>query len=181
MANPRLRIDGELREAPNPMSRSIHTTRKSLSQIAKKKFASAKERKEALDKAVNNLRRKRRIKQQIADERGRETPPYAGSNFRTIPIQKHNTDRYVHHLASVADLRAILEALPASATGGISEIQLILGKEFNEEEYADEHEERDPFTGRLGHQTLPGVYSGVCLGTYTPGSAQVSLHAYVYG
>src|SRR5262249_17493492 len=53
-------------------------------------------------------------------------------------------------------------------------------KEYIDEEYADEHEDRDPFTGRLSHEMLPGVYSGVCLGTYAPKSGQITLHAHVY-
>lgn len=162
------------------MSRSIHTTRKTFSQIAKKKYASVKEHAEALDKASRELKRKRRIKRQVADERHREAPPLAGTDSKTIPIQLHNTGPYVHHNASVEDVRAVLALLPMAATEGISSIKLILGKEYIDEEYADEHEDRDPFTGRLSCETLPGVYSGVCLGTYAPRSGQIKLHAHVY-
>ncbi|MCO5052294.1 MAG: hypothetical protein M9920_08325 [Verrucomicrobiae bacterium] len=162
------------------MSRSIHTTRRTFSQIAKKKFAAVTERSEALDKAQGELRRKRRIKRQVADERRRVRAPLAGSDSKTIPIQMHNVGQYVHHSASVEDLRSVLGLLPAAATEGISSIKLILGKEYIDEEYADEREDRDPFTGRLSCETLPGVYSGVCLGTYAQRSGQIKLHAHVY-
>jgi len=70
--------------------------------------------------------------------------------------------------------------LPPAATEGITSIKLILGKEYIEKWYSNEHEDRDPFTGRLSYEMLPGVYEGVCFGTYSPGSGQVALHAHVY-
>jgi len=162
------------------MSRSIHTTRKTFSQIVQKKFDSPDERTDALKEARRKLKRKRRIKRQVVDERHRPATPLAGTDFKTIPIETHNGGQYVHHNASVDDLRAVLAMLPPASTEGIASIKLILGKEYIEEEYVKEHEDRDPFTGRLSYQTLPGVYSGVCLGTYSPGSGQIALHAHVY-
>ena len=162
-----------------PMSRSIHTTRKTASQVAKRKFASEEQGAKALDKARRALTRKRRIKRQVADERRRPASP-AGSDPSTIPIEAHHASRYVHHNASISDLRAILSLLPAAAIEGISGIQLVLGKEYIDKEYSDEYEERDPFVGRLSVETLPGVYSGVCYGTYAPASGLIALHAHVY-
>ena len=98
------------------MSRSIHTTRKTLSQIARKKFPSAEEKADALKEAGRALRRKRRIKRLVADERGRSAPPLAGADPKTIPVEAHNAGRYVHHNASIDDLRAVLALLPAQAT-----------------------------------------------------------------
>lgn len=162
------------------MSRSIHTTRKTLREIAKKEFASEAALDTALEATRRDLKRKRRIKRQVAEERRRPAPPLAGTDSATIPIEVHHAGPYVHHSASVEDLRAILRLLPTAATDGVTSIKLILAKEFMDEEYADEHEARDPFTGRLSCNTLPGVYSGPCLGTYSRASGQIRLHAYVY-
>ena len=162
------------------MSRSIHTTRKTLSEIADRKFASIKEQAQAMNKARRQLRRKRRIKRQVVGERRRKDPPLVGVDSATIPIQVHNAGPYVHHNASIEDLRAVLKMLPEAATEGISSIKLILGKEYIDETHEDAEEGRDPFTGRLSYQTLPGVYSGLYLGIYSPRSGWIELYADVY-
>ena len=133
-----------------------------------------------MDEAGCELNRKRRIKRQVAADRRLPSPPLSGTNSATIPIEAHHCGHYVHHNASVEDLRAVLALLPAAATEGISSIELILGKEFIDEEYGGKHDERDIFTGRLSHERLPGIYSGLCLGTYAPHSGQIALHAHVY-
>jgi tetratricopeptide (TPR) repeat protein len=40
--------------------------------------------------------------------------------------------------------------------------------------------EPDPYTGRIGSEVLPGVYSGRCKGLYNLSNAKVRLFAYVY-
>ncbi|HXR05008.1 MAG TPA: hypothetical protein VN836_09920 [Verrucomicrobiae bacterium] len=162
------------------MSRSIHTTRRTLSQTAKKKFASAKEKTDALNNVRGQLQRKRYTKRQVSEERRLSVPPLAGTNINTIPIEVHHASQFVHHSASTEDLRVVLASLPPAATEGISSVKLILGKEYMDERCADEHDVRDPFTGRLSCQILPGVYSGVYLGTYSPRAGRIALHAYVY-
>ncbi len=163
------------------MSRSIHATRKTVSALAGKKFADPKAKSEALAKARSELRRKRRIKRQVREERRREPAPLAGTSVATIRIEVHDEQPFVHHSASLRDVRALLERLPADSTEGIDRIQLILGKEFIEERFGDEEEEeRDPFTRRLSCQLLPGVYAGPCLGTYMPRRGLIAIHAHVY-
>ncbi len=161
------------------MSRSIHTTRKTVSQLARKKFDSAKEKIETLDNAHRKLEKKRRIKRQVSAERHRSPPPVAGMDCSTIPIETHDASQYVHHGASLNDLRAILKMLPDAAKEGISSIKLVLGKEYLEE-WSDKYEERDPFTERLSSEILPGVYGGISYGTYSPSTARIALYAYVY-
>lgn len=162
------------------MSRSIHTTRKAVAQIEASKCASPEQKAQKFEAAAGKLQRKRRIKRQVAQERTRLAPPLAGSDCDTIPIEEHNSGAYVHHSASVNDLRAVLRLLPAAATEGIRSIKMILGKEYMEEQYSEEHDDRDPFTGRLSYEILPGVYGAVSLGTYAPGRGQITLHAHVY-
>jgi tetratricopeptide (TPR) repeat protein len=162
------------------MSRSIHTTRRTISRLAKKKFASAKDESEALSDAKAELRRKRLIKRQVAGERKLSALPLVGTDVETISIEAHHASQFVHHSASIKDLRSILKLLPPAATEGISSIKLILGKEYIDKWCENESAARDPFTGRLSHETLPGVYSGDVWGIYSPSVGRVTLHAHVY-
>ncbi|HEX3856003.1 MAG TPA: hypothetical protein VHY30_01760 [Verrucomicrobiae bacterium] len=162
------------------MSRSIHTTRRTVSRLSKRKFASAKEKDEALKDAKGELRRKRLIKQKVAEERRLAAPLLIGTDINTIPIETHHASQFVHHTASVQNLRVILALLPPAATEGISSIKLILGKEYIDKWYENESNTRDPFTGRLSREILPGVYAGVIWGTYSPSAGRVTLHAHVY-
>jgi hypothetical protein len=164
------------------VARSIHTTRRSLAQLAQKEFASPEQKNGVIEAARRELRRKRRIKRRVKTERRTSIPPFASFDPATIPIEVHHASRYIHHSASVVDLRALLRLLPPTATEGISSIKLILAKECIEESCAFKcaDDERDPFTGRFSYQVFPGVYAGAYLGAYTPGRGQIALHAHVY-
>ena len=163
------------------MSRSIHTTRRSLAKIFKGEFPNREERRKAADKAIQELRRKRLIKRQIKKERlSPPAPaPAAATAVSSIPIEIQDQDPFIHHSASEADVQAILKALPPAAVDGISEIQLCLAKQYLEEQ-KDIGDERDPHTGRLSVEIIPGIYSGEVLGTYHLKTKVISLHAEVY-
>lgn len=162
------------------MSRSIHTTRRTLKEIAKRKHPTLREKADAYFKALSELRRKRRLKEQVLTERSRPEPPLAGTPIATIPIEVRDAGPWVHHPASPEDIRSVLSELPCTATEGISEIRLCLGKEFMEEADADRDVKRDPFTGRCSYENMPGLYNGEALGLYQPPSGRISLYAYVY-
>jgi tetratricopeptide (TPR) repeat protein len=162
------------------MSRSIHTTRKAVGKLARKKFADVKQRSAALAKARRELRRKRLAKRQVLAERRQSEPPLAGTAPCVIPIEVHNQGPFVHYAASPDDLRAVLGRLPPAAIDGLARIQLILGKEYIEECFREEYEDRDPFTGRLSTELFPGVYEGPCFGTYACRRGSIAIHAHVY-
>ena len=162
------------------MSRSIHTTRRSVNELRKQDYSSADAKREALGEAKRELRRKRLIKELVSAERSRPAPPLAGTPISTIPIGVRDAGPFVHHAASPEDIRAVLSELPTAATEGITGIQLCLGKEFMDEQAEDGQPERDPITGRRSYEMFPGVHSGETLGTYWPPSGRISLYAYVY-
>jgi len=162
------------------MARSIHTTRRTLSELSKKNFSDGKQKVAALEEAADSLNRKRRIKRMSRAERLRSDPPIEGTSVSTIPIDVCDENKFVHHCASVDDVRAILNTLPEGVTLGISRIQLSLGKAYMDERSDDMEGHRDPYTKRLGCEVLPGVFCGYILGHFTFKSGLVSVFAYVY-
>ena len=102
----------------------------------------------------------------------------------TIPIRVTDAGPYVHHHASPDDVRAILHALPEGTLTGIEAIELGLGKEvceeFVREEGDEDYCEPDPFTGRLGVERVPGLYSGPLLGQYQRRSGRIWILAFVH-
>lgn len=164
------------------MSRSIHTTRRSVREVRRKTFPTPEEKEEAVKKVIGELRRKRRIKRQVFSERHRSGPPSSGGFLvSTIPIETRDEGQLIHHAASVEDLRAILGLLPSGATEGITRIRLNLGAKDIEKFRKDPCDrDRDPYTNRLSIKLLPGVYSGDVLGFYQPKQGAIALHSYVY-
>ncbi len=161
------------------MSRSIHTTRRTWGGLRRTQFSDPEEKARLLEEAVRALRRKRRIKDAVHEERHKPEPP--GSSPEAIPIRVQKSVPHLHYPLGEEELRGLLARLPAAATEGISRIELSLAKEFLEESCEDPEEtDRDPFTGRLSGEVFPGVYTGTVLGTYSPNSGRIDLHAYVY-
>jgi tetratricopeptide (TPR) repeat protein len=160
------------------MSRSIHTTRRTLEKIRQKKHLSNENRSIALKEASDSLNQKRRTKSMVRKERRQQGPLPPSSVVSIVPIEVLDEGEFVHHGASADDIRAILEALPESARLGIHRIQLSLGKRSMDER-ADLGP-RDPHTGRLCYELFSGVFSGPILGTFWTDSGLVSLYAYVY-
>jgi hypothetical protein len=172
------------------MSRSIHTTLRSASNLRRQDFNDPKVKAQLLKEARQELRRKRCIKLSVLDERERDRrhegnaenePPMALGVPESIPVEVLDAGPYVHHPLDRDDLVSLLRALPTAAAQGISRIQLSLGKQYNDEhgEYS-EGEQRDPWVQRLGCEIFPGVYGGDILGVYSPGSGLIRLHAFVY-
>ncbi len=162
------------------MSRSIHTTRRSVRELDRARYSNPDEKQDALDSAQQDLNKKRLIKRQISEGRGQAKPPLIGSPLEHIPIEFLDTNQYVHHVVREADLRSVLKGLPPSATEGISRIQLGLGKEYIESSNDDDEPGRDPYTDRISSECLPGVWAGQILGTYRPTSGLIKLYAYVF-
>src|SRR5690349_14280915 len=112
------------------MSRSIHATRQKFARLWRADFADRDEKARLLKEMRAQLRRKRRIKDFIQEERTRIEPPLAGTSPEAIPIVDTDSSALVHYPLGPEDLRSLLYALPAAATDGLAEISLCLGKEY---------------------------------------------------
>jgi hypothetical protein len=156
------------------MSRSIHTTRKSVTELEQRRFESEDKRKSAVKRAKAELERKRRIKRQVGKERRSAPVGAVRSGTEAIPIRIEYPKPFVFHAVSEGDIREILRRLPAEAVGGIDEIRLLLGEEFMLERRDEHRGEADPLTGRLGRRLFPGVYSGTILGSFHSNSGRVT-------
>lgn len=162
------------------MSRSIHTTRRTLKDLRQQDFSSSKMRIKKIRKARQDLRRKRQIKSLILAERRKPTEPGRPVNATEIPIEILDVHEHIHFPATVADIRAILQRLPSSATDGLSSIRLGLVKEEMREYARRGKYTRDPWLGRMSSEYLPGIYGGATWGTYNPVNGDITLHAFVY-
>lgn len=161
------------------MSRSIHTTRRSLAELKDRKFESEAARRDALSDAAFDLQRKRRIKWLVASERHAAATDGEPTPAAAIPIVVADVAPNLFHAAAPDDIRSILRLLPAAAVDGIGEIRLSLGRDYMLELDTVTNGKPDPFTGRPGFLSFPGVYSGAVLGTYFPSKGLISLYAYV--
>lgn len=163
------------------MSRSIHATHRSLAELRRQDFSDKQASAEAIAQEQIALRRKRRIKRQILDERQGHPAPDRGVRLPAgqITIRESDGSAHVFHAASAVDVRAVMEALPAETVAGIHEVRLLLGRDYMLERDPQKSEGVDPLTGRPGQLMFPGVYGGSILGTYFPSSGLVSLYAYV--
>jgi hypothetical protein len=162
------------------MARSIHTTRRTLKELSRRKFPDAGKKQRALEEAAEMLVRKRRIKRMVKEERRREFPPLATTAVSVVPIEVQDESEVVYHGASPADVRAILNKIPEGARLGISRIRLSLGKAHIDGATDDPEGKRDPFTKRLGDEFLPGVFCGEILGSFSGQSGLISVYAFVY-
>ena len=143
------------------MSRSIHTTRRSLEEIVAQAAAKEKGADERLKEAWEEVTRKRILKQYVASERRGVEKPLDGTAVEFIPVEVLESDTNSKHGASEQDVRAILARLPDGAREGISRIQLSpVG--FSEE----------PAT------LLPGVVCGNVLGSYARRSGLITIYGF---
>jgi hypothetical protein len=164
------------------MSRSIHTTRRTLKRLALLKAVNQEGAAVRLEKARREKRRKRLLKRSVREERRKAPAPLASTAPHSIPIEVLDERQEIVHGASEADIRAILSKLPDAARDGISRIQLSLGKAHQEEvvrSRSDEEHICDPITGRAGAKMFRGVYCGCFLGTFLPSSGLISVYAFV--
>lgn len=162
------------------MSRSIHATRKEVTELEETEFARRDDRDAALARARDRLEQKRRIKEAVRHERINAA---AGTTpVETVPVVVTETGEHVRHGASVEDVRAVLRRLPRGVVDGLTRVELQLGAEY---QVAREREDPvladpDPLVGRLGYETYPGVWCGRVLGTYSPDTAVIRVNAYVF-
>jgi len=165
------------------LSRSRHATRRALREEARWDWRSPEARKPRLAELRKDLREKRTIKRQVIEERrdgGRAV--LEPVDVDAIPIRVKDEGLYVHYPAGPEDLREVLRRLPPGIANGIEAIELVLGREVQEEFARKEglDPDVDPFTGRRGAMGPPGVHCGHVLGTYWSPGGLVSLYAYVY-
>ena len=99
-----------------------------------------------------------------------------------MTIRVEDEDEYVHYPASPDDIRNVIRLLPKGAMDGIDSVLLCLGTGFqirrNNSKFSGT--EPDPYTGRSGDESLPGVYTGRSLGVYTLDQRKIYIFAYVY-
>lgn len=164
------------------MSRSIHTTRRHLEEIARADFASREQQRRQVSTARQALARKHAIKGAVGHGRRQSQRPEAPAGVDGIPVEVRDQREFVHYPASVEDVRALMRLLPPGTLDGVNRVVLCLGAEYQREviEAEEEWGEPDPLLGRLGSAALPGVYTGTCLGTYFSDDASIWLYAYVY-
>jgi tetratricopeptide (TPR) repeat protein len=166
------------------LSRSIHTTRRSLEEARRFRYSSHEKRREVLQALRDELTVKRVIKQAVDEERRVGDRPVAFLPPEAIPIRARELGPYVHYPASPADLVGILRAMPPGTADGLRAIELDLAPVSPDDvDDADEEPEAsklDPFLGRLGQESIPGVYSGRTLGIYASANATIRLFGYVY-
>jgi tetratricopeptide (TPR) repeat protein len=166
------------------LSRSYHTTRRHLKELEHSKYADKEKQAKIIDGLKRKLETKRLIKKQVkAERRGYEQYPLPTS-IDSIPIHIVDSSPYIHYPAGPEDLRELMHRLPASLTHGLRYVELCLGKLPQEEEKNqypwDEDPLRDPYTGRLSNEHIPGVYNGHYLGIYHGNVAGIQLFGYVY-
>jgi hypothetical protein len=159
------------------VSRSIHDTRGVLRRLLAADYADYRLQKALIDEVRENIRRQRRIKQRLRQQRGRDDrPPLPIVDPAAAPVLVEDEGPYVHHAATEADVREILRRVPPGSLDGLGPIRLCLGLPRSREE----DDEPDPFTGRPGFELLPGVYAADVGGWYHTSDCSVHLHAYVH-
>ena len=166
------------------MARSYHTTKGHLADAQRFNESDAKRRAANIERLRKQLEVKHRAKIHIQRERHNQVVPPA-TPVNSIPIALSCDSDFLHFPASEADLRAILEALPIGVADGLAQIELSLGDKWSLENGRDiaEYEEQpepDPYVGRPGYETLPGVFQPRVLGRYLPDRKKIEIYGYVY-
>lgn len=168
------------------MSRSIHETRKMVRNARREDWGEPALREKHLAALEARLERKGRVKHQIASERqGRkilnaEEQVFVTTDPAAIPIIVEDEGPFVHYPATPDDLRAVMRRLPQGVCDGLTKIVLGLNTHEPEQEYDFGHDlTPDPYTGRLGQETVPGVWARWG-GYYLEETATIRLRALVY-
>lgn len=156
------------------MSRSIHETRRDLSE-ALRDGADAKR----VEYLRTQLATKRRIKERSQEERRSSAVEPGG--VEAVPVCVRDTGPFLHYPASIDDIRAVMRLLPRGALDGLATVELCSGIAY-QRGFTKTHtySEPDPHVGRYGYETLPGVFVGRTLGTYWPSRRRIRVYAFVY-
>jgi hypothetical protein len=163
------------------MARSIHTTRKDVAEHERDDHGDTDEARAESQRLRAELRKKRRIKAQVDQERRHELPDgVAVVDPASIPIVVEDESEHVHHPLSAADVVAVLRRLPPGVADGLSSITLSLGRGEQDLSTNDDPLDPDPFTDRPSIEILSGVFTGRVLGCYYASPARIVLCAYVH-
>lgn len=164
------------------MSRSIHSTRRDLADLEGADVPDNDERARELSRLQNDLRKKRRIKSQVHQQR-RASQRTAPTSVKAIAVQEFEASQHNHYPATPDDVRAILRSLPGGVADGLEAVELRAGAEYQRELVIEEEFfecKPDPLTGRLGLELMPGVFTPPLLGCYLPARNLIYLFGYVY-
>ena len=165
------------------MSRSIHTKRKDIDDIRKWEYADPDVHNTEARKLRADIRRKRRVKRQVKGQRCADDAIVVSAEVEAVPITVLDTGQFVHYPASPDDIKNIMSLLPGGSLDKLSKIELCLGLEYLNDSTVFKFEsgdEPDPLTGRIGHEMIPGIFTGHILGYYSRTTSSITLFAYVY-
>ncbi len=160
------------------MARSIHETRRQLENEAQ---ASNSDNSARAKQIQAQLTKKRRVKAQVQTERRVPLQPVSPTPVETFQVRVINTGQYLHYPASVEDILAVASLFPKGVLDGLGAIELCAGIGYQRHDAKRRSgTEPDPYTGRYGYETLPGVFTGRVLATYWPHRQRIRLYACVY-
>lgn len=166
------------------MSRSIHTTYKTLILERRNNYSDDEIKKRNLKKLYKDIDVKKQIKKsvQLDKKRTKVLTDLADSfNTSTLDIRYIDNNEYVHYLVTEQDIIEIIKRLPLGVLSGIDSITFCLGKEYQEKASDNGSEElRDPFTGRICCNEKGPIYFSPVNGTYYPETCKIFLYAFVY-
>lgn len=164
------------------MTRSIHETRAELAWARGWDRADPVARAEGIETIQHRLGQKRRIKRATRVWRAGRPRIDGPLDVDALPVRVLNDGPFVHHAASPDDIRAVLRRLPCGMADGLGLVELSLGRRMQErtDEGRAGHLEDDPYTGRLGHQILPNMWTGQVYGDYVARKARIRIFAFVY-
>lgn len=163
------------------MSRSIHHTFQHYRNREIYDFADDELKDAGLNDIWKSLEQKRAIKRQT--KAGRKEAPQPTLSPDNIPLQITVNDQseYVHFPLTEPDVREVLKLLPAGISDGLSTIVFCLGTAYMKEYEPDDTDlPTDPFTGRISHEDIPGLFLPPVLGSYNFVANRISLYAYVF-
>lgn len=151
------------------MARSIHTTRRHIEESRRWDVSDSEHRDKLISGLEGETAVKRRVKSRVRRERavgGELLPP---TDIELIPIVVKDNGPCIHYPASADDIRHVMRLLPGGVLDGLNGVELCLGADRQDEDSGFDQDEPDPHTGRIGRETLPGVFSGRVLAVYTSG------------
>ncbi|HEX2189580.1 MAG TPA: hypothetical protein VHG51_11810 [Longimicrobiaceae bacterium] len=162
------------------MSRSYHVTRAGIERALRRRWPSRERRRAAIGRLLREHRRKREVKRAVGRGRRKVSLGFVPAPAEAVAVRVVETGVYVHHAATLEDVREVLRRLPPGVTDGLAAVELRLGIQVQHDERPPEGDGPDPFTGRLGAERYPGVWAGRVLGRYLPAHGRIELFAHVY-
>jgi hypothetical protein len=153
------------------MARSIHDTWGVLERAKRDQWSDDAVPEAIVAEMKENLRRQRAIRE--SEKRLRKqggTPPQPVFS-ETIPIFLDAPAPHLVHPASEEDIRTLLSMLPPGSLDGLQGIHLAL----DHEEARGARAVRDPFTGRLRREAIPGVFTSPRAGLYERDTASLRV------